>query len=228
MLTNTFKCPIDLYSANETGNKHCSNCNKTVVDLRRQSDEAVEHLAKESGEFCGIIQSNRLSSASIGVTALAASILTLSSALAPFNHLQAQEIKTELTESRFYAISGLVVNESTGEPLSNGTIYWNRRGKTLIKVKTDSLGEFELTISEENLKGTKGYYLSFYLQGFTSTIVEISGDKLRELGSAKIELKESPVVTFGTFSPAPSYVPKLNHIRSGATRVSLEEVSKKL
>ncbi len=221
MLTNTYRCPLKLYSDNESGDKHCSKCNKTVLDLRHQSDDAVEHLAKESGEFCGIIQSNRLSSSSIGVTALAASILALSSALAPFNHLQAQQPEkvkhVQLDSTR--TITGIVSDKETGEPLPFVNVIVKQGKEVICQGSTDFDGVFKISVPLRDINKYQSIDLSASTVGYKVETIHI---KLEDLNTSQKLVLESNIdmstidVTMGIIMYSPPLLNKYD-LSTGAT-----------
>lgn len=217
MLTNTFRCPLKLYSENEAGDKHCCKCNKTVVDLRHQSDEAVEHLVKESGEFCGIIQSNRLSSASIGVTTLAASILTLSSVLSPFNHLQGQhpEKVKHIQSDSTRTLTGIVTDKETGESLPFVNVIVKQDEKVICGGTTDFDGNYTMNIINNDINQKSDIQIDFFSVGYVTQSLKVNQNNLEEKLQIELSFQLNNDIV-GMIMYAPPLIDKYD-LSSGAT-----------
>lgn len=155
MLKNTFKCPLNLYSNHETGDKHCHKCSKNVIDLRSLSDDEVNRVGAEKGDFCGIIQSNRLLPDLNKLAVFALSFLLASGALMLSQEIQAQESLT-MTDSvgvnqKSYLVKGVITDKEDGEllPFVNVMIYQN--DKQISGGTTNFDGEFKIEIPKSKV-----------------------------------------------------------------------------
>ena len=155
MLINTLLCPIDLYANNETGDKHCDKCSKNVIDLRGLTDTEVDRIGTEKGEFCGIIQTKRLTPKYNQLAIFALAFLLASGALLLPSEIQAQDNLTTIdslaVSQHSYWINGVIADKEDGELLPFVNVVIHQNGKQITGGVTNFDGEFKIEVSKSLL-----------------------------------------------------------------------------
>jgi hypothetical protein len=205
MLKNTFRCPIKLYSDNETGDKHCHKCAKNVIDLRALSDAEIDRIGAENGEFCGIIQSKRLAPNYNKLALFALAFLLASGAILLPVEVKAQDSLTKadsvVVNQNSYWIEGTITDKENGESLPFVNVVIMQNGKQITGGTTNFDGEFKIEVAK-SLLDTNDHSLELKI----SNVGYQKKEKIVELNDDNIEIQMDVSLDRGVIIGAMQYI----------------------